>query len=177
MGQVAQGRHEPLETLMRRHASPVLTFIHRMLGNRHRAEELFQEVFLAIWIKRSTYKLEQPFRCWLYAIAANCCRVELRRRPSPVTTSNEILSAEVVADGKTPVDSVLTGEIASMIESAIADLPVRQRTVVVMRIWNQMSFAEIANAIESTEGTARSHMHHALKSLRQRLQRHLAPAN
>lgn len=55
MQQVALGQRDPLEVLLRRYASPLLTFIQRMIGDRHRAEELFQEVFLAVWIRRGAY--------------------------------------------------------------------------------------------------------------------------
>ncbi|MGH7129556.1 MAG: sigma factor, partial [Planctomycetaceae bacterium] len=57
MGQVQRGHCACLEKLVRRYASPLLTFIVRMIGDRHRSEELFQEVFLRIWQKRGQYKL------------------------------------------------------------------------------------------------------------------------
>jgi len=55
MQQVALGKRECVGTLLRRHASELLTFIQRMIGDRHRSEELFQEVFLAVWTRRRTY--------------------------------------------------------------------------------------------------------------------------
>src|SRR5262245_52272206 len=85
MGQVALGRREHLEPLVRRFASPLLTFIQRMVGDRHRAEELFQEVFLAVWVKRAQYRFPRSFRAWLFAIAANRCREDYRKgRPAAV---------------------------------------------------------------------------------------------
>src|SRR5262245_49892609 len=56
MGQVALGKRECLEPLVRRYASPLLTFIRRMVGDAHRSEELFQDVFLAVWNKRTQYQ-------------------------------------------------------------------------------------------------------------------------
>ena len=53
MVQAARGRPQLLEILVRRHASALLTFIHRMVGDRHRSEELFQDVFLSVWINRA----------------------------------------------------------------------------------------------------------------------------
>ena len=52
MANVAQGQRAPLEVLVRRHGSALLTFIRRMVGDPHRSEELFQDVFLAVWSKR-----------------------------------------------------------------------------------------------------------------------------
>src|SRR6185295_1745929 len=74
MEQVAQGKRECLEPLVRRHANALLTFIQRMVGDRHRSEELFQEVFLAVWRKRAQYQSPRPFKAWLFGIALNKCR-------------------------------------------------------------------------------------------------------
>jgi len=62
MRAVADGRREALDTLLRRYASSLLTFIHRMVADRHRAEELFQEVFLSVWTSRGTYVFPRSFR-------------------------------------------------------------------------------------------------------------------
>src|SRR5438477_10422344 len=80
MARAAHGERDCLEVLVRRHATRLLTFIERMAGDRHRAEELFQEVFLAVWVKRGQYEFPRPFRPWLYAIAANKCHAPGRGR-------------------------------------------------------------------------------------------------
>ncbi|MGL4551758.1 MAG: RNA polymerase sigma factor, partial [Gemmataceae bacterium] len=86
MARVAAGDAGRLEPLVRRHAGPLLTFLVRMVGDHHRAEELFQEVFLAVWVKRRTYQPPRPFRPWLYAIAVNRSRADLRlKTPKPLT--------------------------------------------------------------------------------------------
>lgn len=61
MAQLALGKRDHLEPLIRRYANPLLTFIQRMIGDRHRSEELFQEVFLAVWVKRRQYQFPRPF--------------------------------------------------------------------------------------------------------------------
>jgi len=62
MAQVADGKREHLEPLIRRYANPLLTFIRRMVGDQHRSEELFQDVFLAVWVKRRQYQFPRPLR-------------------------------------------------------------------------------------------------------------------
>ena len=62
MWQVAHGKRESLEKLVRRHASGLLTFIVGMIGDQHRGEELFQEVVLAVWSKRRQYLYRRWFR-------------------------------------------------------------------------------------------------------------------
>src|SRR3954471_17399546 len=86
MREVARGRAAPLEMLVRRHAVRLMTFLSRMVGDRHRAEELFQEVFLAVWLHRHRYDAGRPFRPWLYAVAVNACRAAFRRRVLPTAS-------------------------------------------------------------------------------------------
>ena len=80
MRQVARGDPEAMNALLRRYASPLLTFIRRTVGRQQRAEDLFQEVFLAVWVWRRRYRYPRPFRPWLFGIALNKCRAELRRQ-------------------------------------------------------------------------------------------------
>src|ERR1700722_13322151 len=106
MMHVAQGHREHLEPLIRRYASPLLTFIRRMVGDRHRSEELFQEVFLAVWSKRGQYDWARPFKPWLYAIALNKCRATNRsRRPVAIALTGETEAA--MGEGPSPVDQVI----------------------------------------------------------------------
>jgi RNA polymerase sigma-70 factor (ECF subfamily) len=171
MGQVARGRQEPLETLVRRYASSLLTYLERMVGNRDEAEELFQEVFLAAWSKRRTYKFPRTFRSWLFAIATNRCRLAFRKaRPViPLSTPNAA-ERSPVSTGPTPVEAAVAVETAHLVNAAIAQLPAQQRMVVVLRNWNGLSFGEIAQIAGRSEGTVRSHMHHALAGIRRYLE-------
>src|SRR3954451_5392333 len=80
MAEVALGQSQRLEQLVRRHATPLLTFIRRLVGDRHHSEEIFQDVFLAVWTKRHQYEFPRSFKNWLYAIALNKCRARHRSR-------------------------------------------------------------------------------------------------
>jgi len=171
MGQVATGRRECLTPLVRRYASSLLTYIERMIGDRHRAEELFQEVFLAVWTKRKTYKLPKTFRCWLFAIATNCCRAAFRRAAKDVVLPlDECSTDSPAASDPSPAATAVATETANMVATAVAKLPPKQRTVVVLRNWNGMSYAEIAQVVGASEGTVRSHMHHGLTGIRKYLE-------
>jgi RNA polymerase sigma-70 factor (ECF subfamily) len=166
MGRVQHGQPELLERLLRRHASPLLTFLERMVGDRHRGEELFQEVFLAVWRKRHQYQYPRPFKPWLYAIALNKCREALRSR-APRTLSLE--GADAVSTTN-PADNLVAAETAEIVSRAVARLPQRQREVVVLRVWQGLPYADIAEILDSTEPTVRSHMHHGLAALRKSLE-------
>jgi RNA polymerase sigma-70 factor (ECF subfamily) len=164
MGQVVRGEAVHLEPLVRRHAAPLLTFLTRMLGDHHHAEELFQEVFLTVWVKRRQYQYPRPFRPWLYTIALNRCRAVRRlKTPRPLPLLDEGPTAELA-----PESGLLAAEASQQINEAITTLPEQQRAVVVLRVWHEMSYATIAETVGCSEVTARSHMHHALAALRSR---------
>jgi RNA polymerase sigma-70 factor (ECF subfamily) len=168
MAQVAQGQRDHLEPLIRRYASPLLTFIHRMTGDRHRSEDIFQEVFLAVWIKRHQYQFPRPFKPWLYAIAVNKCHAVARvRRPGILPLEEE---AAPSTEGTTPAETLIATETAALVSSAVAELPTQQRAVLVLRVWNGLSYAEIAQVVGRTEATVRSHMFHGLATLRRYLE-------
>jgi RNA polymerase sigma-70 factor (ECF subfamily) len=170
MAQVAAGRRELLETLIRRHASPLLTFIRRMVGDAHRSEELFQEAFLAVWVKRKQYQFPRPFKPWLYQIALNKCRETFRRRAS---SGDQTLDEEGPSGrGPSPSDAAIAVETAALVSAAVTRLPPQQRAVVVLRMWDGLSFAEIAEVVQRSEGTVRSNMHHGLAALRKILEPH-----
>ena len=170
MAQIAAGHAELLEMLVRRYGVRLLTFITRFIGDRHRGEELFQEVFLAVWSKRHQYQTTRPFRPWLYAIAVNKCRELLRRVPAPATGYEE---QEPASAEETPSEHALTDQRAALVVRAVQRLPAKQRMVVMLRVWDDLSYAEIAESSGCTESTVRSHMHLALATLRKELERHM----
>lgn len=174
MRQVAHGDRAGLEVLVRRFAGPLAAFVARLTGDPHRAEELVQDVFLTLWQKRGRYTWPRPFKPWLYAIALNHCRAWLRGPARHSTAPLDHVPAESAsADGSSPADSAIAAETAGLVGGAIDQLPTAQRAVVLLRVWEGLSYADVAAAVGCTEGTARSHMHHALASLRKQLEHHM----
>jgi RNA polymerase sigma-70 factor (ECF subfamily) len=168
MRKTASGSQESLERLVRRHANGLLTFIERTVGDYHRSEELFQEVVLAVWTHRRQYDYPQPFKPWLYKIALNRCRLNYRTAMPRVMSLPDEEAA--VARDPLPVDAAIWVETARVLKEAVRRLPGQQRAVVVLRIWNGMSYREIAEIVGAAEATVRSYMVHALSSLRQHLE-------
>lgn len=163
MAQVAAGRGESLTPLVQRYTVPLVSFLHRMTGDRDRAEDLFQESFLNVWRKRRTYTFPRPFKPWLYAIAVNVARAAYRSAKEMVA-----LPAGVSPMSKepSPHEDAIGAESSAKIAAAIRNLPEAQRAVLAMRVWDGMSYGQIAEAIGRTEATVRSHMSHGLATLR-----------
>ena len=175
MYQVADGQRECLEPLVRRYASPLLTYLERMVGDRHQAEELFQDAFLAVWAKRRTYRFPRKFRAWLFAIATNRCRQAFRQRSHhEMVRLDDVAATEELTAGPRPAEVAVATETASLVATAVALLPPQQRMVVVLRNWDGFSYAEIAAIVGTREATVRSHMHHALAGIRKYLEPRLS---
>jgi RNA polymerase sigma-70 factor (ECF subfamily) len=170
MAQVALGHREPLAVLLRRYGSPLLTFIQRMIGDRQRSEDLFQDVFLAVWTNRSNYRFPFSFRSWLFGIAVNKCRGEFRKIRSYAVPFDEQLQYSARAHDAGPDEAAIAVETANIVQTAVMLLPEQQRMAVVLRVWNGLSYAEIADIMERTESTVRSDMFHGLASLRKYLE-------
>ncbi len=169
MLRVSAGNREAMGPLLRRYASPLLTFIRRMTSDWHRAEELFQEAFLAVWQDRGRYQHPRLFRPWLFGIAANKCRAEFRKAPGLPEPLPDGLDPPAVGE-PSPVEAAISAETATLVAQAVATLPPKQRAVLVLRLWNGLEYAEIAQALERTESTIRSEMFHALAGMRRYLE-------
>jgi len=172
MQQVAKGAASHLDTLLRRHARGILTFATRLLGSAHRAEEILQETFIAIWTHRSTYRYPNYFRPWLFKIAHNKCRSLMR--PHDFLHNAADINSETTFNqdpaSPTPHDIAIAAETSTLVQTALQRLPMQQRTVLVMRVYNAMSYTEIAESLALAEPTVRSTMHQALANLRRYLE-------
>jgi RNA polymerase sigma-70 factor (ECF subfamily) len=134
-----------------------------ILGNRPDAEDAVQEAFLRAWKFRNALAKESSFKPWLYRVVVNSCNSKLRQ---------EIPHRDHRTDG-TELDDLTsddtTGRIALShdVRRALADLPVHQRIVIVLRYFADLSERDIAVAIARKPGTVKSRLNEARRRLAQ----------
>ena len=169
------GDVDAFETLLNRYERKVFLFLLRKVGDRQKANDLLQEVFLRVIRSAAKYRRQSKFTTWLYTIARNLAVDELRKMSHRRHRSlNAPLSAEGGAslqdrlpgksvDGFTQTDGA---EIKMRINDAIGELCDEQREVFVMRQLMNMPFKEIAAVIGISENTVKSRMRYALDHLR-----------
>lgn len=181
MARLVAGHERALNDLMDRHATPVHRFLYRMLGNEDDASELAQETFVRVYQHRENFKPGYKFTTWLYTIAANLGRNQLRWRShrqhvsldAELTESEQSLSEILPANDPTPTDVMETTERATAVRSAVARLPEDLREAIVLCELEDRPVIEAAEILQTTPKAVESRLYRARKLLRERLQRWL----
>ncbi len=181
MARLVAGHERALNDLMDRHAAPVHRFLYRMLGNEDDASELAQETFVRVYQHRENFKPGYKFTTWLYTIAANLGRNQLRWRShrqhvsldAELTESEQSLREILPAHDPIPTDVLETTERATAIRSAVARLPEDLREAIVLCELEDRPVIEAAEILQTTPKAVESRLYRARKLLRERLQRWL----
>ncbi len=171
MARGAEGDEEAFRLLVRRWEAPVFAFLERMLGSPEEAQDLAQETFLRIGRQARSYRPEGRFKSWLFRIAGNLARSRLRRRKILTWVRFEP-GRHDRAERSEPADERLEREERRQaVRAALARLPERQRRAVVLRRWENMSLARIAETMDTTVSAVESLLHRATETLRRDLGR------
>jgi RNA polymerase sigma-70 factor (ECF subfamily) len=176
-----QDDHDAFASLVQHWEIPIRRLCVRMLGDEHRAEDLAQEAFARVFAKRRDYAPTARFSTWLWRIALNLCHDELRRRARRPELSLDGGAAEGGwADHLTdrdprPDEALSAAETAAHVRRALQHLPETYRVVLVLRHYENLKFAEIAEVLGIPEGTVKSRMVEGLSRMARVLRRAQAP--
>ena len=165
------GEDAVFDTLFQRYQAPLYTFILRMLGDPVGAKDMLQETFIRVWERRDQYREIAQFSTWLYTIAANLVRSELRKRKLrrwiPLGhTSDDQPEIDPPDDSIGPEELANSSGLRVKINSALQKLPREFREAVILRDINDLSYEEIALSLNVPVGTVKSRVNRG----RQRLQ-------
>lgn len=166
----AGGDEAAFDLLFDRWSGRLLRFLERMVRDPAVAEELLQESFLRVHRARNRYQPQARFSTWLYAIAANVARNELRRpfRRSPhESTDAERDGSPLVLVSNAPAsDEVVEARRqGEAVETALEGLPERQRSALWLSAVEGLSYAEVAVTLETTEKSVKALVHRARLAL------------
>jgi RNA polymerase sigma-70 factor (ECF subfamily) len=172
------GDGSALEALFERWAGRLLRYLERMVRDSATAEELVQEAFLRVYRARERYVPDSRFSTWLYRIGTNLALNELRRpgRRSPHTSPDDEAVPLVLVSQEAGVDDLVDARrLAQQTARELSRLPERQRMALWLSAVEGLSYAEIAEALETTDKSVKSLVHRARVTLVQRLpERHPA---
>jgi RNA polymerase sigma-70 factor (ECF subfamily) len=175
LARLKAGETEAFDLLFQKYGPPLLNFINRIVGDRDRAEDLLQETFLRVLRHLAHYRPEARFSTWIYRIATNLCYNELRTRRRHRLVSIDggggaAIESTLSGSGRKSDDphaSVVLDEEVRQVEEAIRSLPENERIVLVLRFYDEHSYAEIAEILACPVGTVKSRLHAAVRRLRQ----------
>lgn len=172
------GDEQAFHELVDVYSGQVFALLTRFLGRSHAGrEDLVQEVFLRVVEARARYTPSARFSTWLYTIVWRICINKTQRsagrRPVSLDAAEEQGGSGLeLPDGVEldPVEGVARADVIRAVRAAIAELPDNQRIAMVLARYHELSFAEIAEVVGSSEKAIKSMIHRARETLRARLQ-------
>jgi RNA polymerase sigma-70 factor (ECF subfamily) len=183
MLRVKRGDQEAFTELVDRWKHPVIGFIHRTLPDPDEAEDLAQATFVQLWRTAGRYQPTARFSTFLFTIARNLCLNEIRRRVRHPADSLDEPRADdedhplrQIEDPRQPPagDEAGRAELYRLVDDALALLPEKQRTALVLCREGELSYEEIAAVLGTSVQATKSLIHRARLTLRQRLRPYLA---
>lgn len=176
----AAGETAAFELIMIHSQQRVMAMSWRMLGNEADARDACQEVFLRVYKHLRRFKQDQDFFAWLYRITVNVCRDSLKQRQtynlrftSLTDEANEI-AFDIPTEQADAEQLLVQVQQRDVIAKAIATLPYKERTSIILRDVEGLSTDEVARVLKSSSTTVRSQISSARKKIRNYCMRHLS---
>lgn len=167
------GQTRAFDALVNRYQTRLLNFIYRTVGDRERAEDLVQEAFIRVHRHLARFDQSKKFSTWIYTIASNLAKNELRNRSRNPLVLFQAMTAgwedeerplEFEDNSYRPDDLYRKRHIRSLVENTVAQLPEHHRQVFVLRELEGKSYEEIAEITHCNLGTVKSRLNRARSS-------------
>ena len=159
------GDQDAFAKLLETYEKSVYNLCLRMTGNREDAADLTQEAFLKVWRGAAQYQFESSFSTWLYRLTSNVCidflRSKKRRQTVSLTVEEEQDGAqelEIADSAPLPEEQVLHSETKREIAAAMEELEEDFRLILTLRLVENLSYEQIADAMDLKVGTVKSRL-------------------
>lgn len=173
---VLQGQQYRFAELVERYQAQIVNYVCRILGRYEDAVDLSQDIFLKAYTGLASYQPRYPFAAWLFRVARNAAIDELRRRrvgmvslDAPLEFEDGTAAREIAADGPGPEALLLDSEFQGRVFAAVQSLPEKYREPIMLRHAGELSYEEIAEALELPIGTVKTRIFRAREALRKEL--------
>jgi RNA polymerase sigma-70 factor (ECF subfamily) len=175
---VARSRGGDLDSfnqLVLRWERPIYALAYRVIGREEEARDIAQEAFLRAFRALKGFKGQAKFSSWLYRITLNLCRDWMRReRRTPIAQTPEGVDLVELAGEATPWESVedlvSRKELGRAVAKAMSALPEEQRTAIILKEYQGLTFQEIADLLECPLSTVKTRLYQGLTVLRRQLE-------
>lgn len=160
-----KGDQSAYDRLMKKYYKLVYNLIYRMIYNKEDVEDLTQEAFIKAFNSLEKFDHQFAFSTWLYKIASNNCIDYLRKKKlntisidKEIDSEDEDLRFEIPDNDYKPDRNILDTEKKKILEDAIASLPEKYKTVILLRHQDEMEYEEIAQKLNIPLGTVKAHI-------------------
>jgi RNA polymerase sigma-70 factor (ECF subfamily) len=163
--QYRQGRESAFNEIVLRYQEKVYWVVRRFLTDHDDADDVVQDVFIKASRSLTGFRGESSLYTWLYRIAVNLSLNAIRQKRVAEFFRLEDVDEMSHPDEESPHGRLEEDEQRRMIEAAVQALPPRQRTVFVLRYYEEMSYDEIAEVMETTVGGLKANYFHAVRKV------------
>jgi RNA polymerase sigma-70 factor (ECF subfamily) len=175
---ILNGDHSRFNALVWRWEKPLYNFILRYLGNKELSRDVTQKVFIRVYKNLGKLRDSSRFSAWIYQIAANLCRDEIKKMSHRNFISLDLIQEKNENEGHrlpdelhesidlSPEAKMNQKQIGSIVQKALQQLPEEQRVVIIMKEYQGLKFREIAEALNQPLNTIKSRMYYGLNGLR-----------
>lgn len=165
--QARAGDQTAFARLVEAYQRPVYNLAYRILGNDAEAEDAAQETFIRMYMHLHTYDPERKFSSWLLAIASHYCIDMLRRRHVNLASIDDLppMIELSMPHAEQPEQLILEAQSSDRVQTLLNSLEPAYRIPVILRYWYDMSYKEIADALNVTESTIKTRLHRARNKL------------
>lgn len=160
---VKSGDRRSFSELVKRHQRSVLRLSLRFVKDMDTAEDVTQEAFIKAYEKLNSFEGRASFKSWLFQIAVNTARNKIRESKRDTVDIDDVQLA-VRAEAET---TLVHSAVADILNMEVEKLPFKQKTALVLRVYEDLSFNEIADIMQCPYDTAKANYRHALLKLRQ----------
>ena len=166
-----EGNENALSVLVHRHQSKIYGFIYSKLSDRDTADDIFQDTFIKVikTLKSNSYAEEGKFLPWVMRIAHNLIIDHYRKvKKMPMLRETDEFSIfSIISDSSLNIEGqLISNQVENDVQKIIEELPNEQREVVIMRVYQDLSFKEISDLTGVSINTALGRMRYALQNMR-----------
>ncbi|HJL74635.1 MAG TPA: sigma-70 family RNA polymerase sigma factor [Candidatus Marinimicrobia bacterium] len=168
------GDEQAYVELVNRYRDRLITFVYRFVNDMEKAEDIVQDTMMKLYTHRHFYRNIAKFSTWIYTIAGNLAKTELRRKKRHKVTNLSHMSRDEreyqLPSVEPETGDTVQGHFAEkQIQKAIQELPLHFRTVVILRDIQELSYEEISKIVDVPLGTVKSRINRARLQLQQAL--------
>ena len=163
---MAKGNQRAFDEVYSRYSQPLFGYFMKLLArDKEKCEDMVHDLFAKIIRKPDYFDVNRSFRTWVYSVASNMCKNEYKRMAVRKNVKNDIEPAEFIQSSSDTLKTVHEKSFSDSLHHELNKMDEKHKSVFVLRHFDGFSMKEIAEALEINEGTVKSRLFYATKSL------------